>query len=141
MTTYSNPNPQSYVTSNSDHAHLSRLGFKPITIGGKRYHEFEYAGIVTHCRPLPFKMGLQVFIVGLDGQALEIRQSNHDEMVKELKSALETIAPWSTGIIPAHIGGGVYRSQCQHCKKRYEGEYTPTSNFSNTHNKWGECQR
>jgi len=93
MTVYSVKNPHTYVYSSTlPTAIQEKHGFKPITIGGKRYYEFEHCGITTHCRPLPHG-GLQVCIEGIDNQALEIHQPNYDEMVGELVTALATIAP------------------------------------------------
>ena len=145
MTVYSVKSPHNYAYSSTIPAAIqTKHGFKSITIGGKKFYEFRYAGFTTHCRPIAG--GLQVYIIGINGGILEIHQSNHEGMVNELKVALMTIlkhSPWPAQLAAsvAHLGGGLYRSQCPHCDERFQGEYTPTSNFANTHHKWQECQR
>ena len=88
---YTTPTPHTYAYSSNLPADIvAKHGFKSITIGGKKFYEFEHCGITTYCRPI--LGGLQVHINGCNG-ILEIHQPNHREMVSELVTALATIAP------------------------------------------------
>jgi hypothetical protein len=83
-----------YPTNRRPRIDLSQIaGFKPITVGGKPAYRFEHAGIVTHCRPLPFVVGIQVVIIGCENRAIEISQSDPSVLLAELVSMLVKIAP------------------------------------------------
>ena len=91
MTIYSIKSPHNYAYSTTLPANIqSRHGFKPVTVSGKKFYEFEHCGIATRCRPI--LGGMQVHINGCN-DILEIHQPNHKEMVSELVTALAKIAP------------------------------------------------
>ena len=78
-----------------------------------------------------------------------------DEITEGVKADIDFLAqpvvvivappspPWPAKLAAAvvHIGSGVWRSECEHCQERFEGDWTDASNFSNDHNKWQNCQR
>jgi hypothetical protein len=83
-----------YPTNRRPRLDLSQItGFKPITVGGKPAYRFEHAGIATHCRPLPYVVGIQVVIVGCKNRAFEIIQSDAGVLLAELVTMLAKIAP------------------------------------------------
>jgi hypothetical protein len=83
-----------YPTNRRPRIDLSQItGFRPVSVGGKLAYRFEYAGIVTHCRPLPYVAGIQVVIIGCENRAIEIVQSDANVLLAELVSMLARIAP------------------------------------------------